>query len=264
MSRKVMARTIDPMLRRVRKVPRCDCLCVCPRRRPALPARRRLCCGGPRCSRIAPNTRCAWARRSMRRASARPCRIFSSDCAGWHLKRDIKTEIALTTSWRMSLASKLDADEQRGGNALPLPHAAEPERQRARDSADACSAPAARLRAEIVSPNSPPASVRAAAAHPDAGRRDRPHDRAAAGRRRRLSRPDVRRRSDRRCLPGRCHPARSRRRCAAARPADRAGGRSAGKSWPVFMTFTRGREQQQRPLFTVSTQVFDNRACSTI
>ena len=31
-----------------------------------------------------------------------------------------------------------------------------------------------------------------------------------------------------------------------------------GKSWPVSMTFTRGREQQQRPLFTVSTQVFDS------
>ena len=32
----------------------------------------------------------------------------------------------------------------------------------------------------------------------------------------------------------------------------------AGKSWPVFMTFTRGRQQDQRPLFTVSALVFDN------
>ncbi|HYR66801.1 MAG TPA: DUF1849 family protein, partial [Reyranella sp.] len=38
---------------------------------------------------------------------------LTQDCAGWHLKRDIKTEIALTTSWRMSLTSKMDAEETR-------------------------------------------------------------------------------------------------------------------------------------------------------
>jgi hypothetical protein len=43
---------------------------------------------------------------------------LSQDCAGWHLKRDIKTEIALTTSWKMSVASKLDAEEQRNGNGF--------------------------------------------------------------------------------------------------------------------------------------------------
>ena len=43
---------------------------------------------------------------------------LSQDCAGWHLKRDIKTEIALTTSWKMSLASKMDGDEQRNGNGF--------------------------------------------------------------------------------------------------------------------------------------------------
>lgn len=40
------------------------------------------------------------------------------DCAGWHLKRDILTEIALTASWKMNLSSKLDAEELRTGNAL--------------------------------------------------------------------------------------------------------------------------------------------------
>ena len=43
---------------------------------------------------------------------------LSQDCTGWHLKRDIKTEIALTASWKMSLASKMDGDESRGGNAF--------------------------------------------------------------------------------------------------------------------------------------------------
>src|SRR5215475_9875949 len=43
---------------------------------------------------------------------------LSLDCAGWHLKRNINTEIALTTSWSLNLASRLDAEEKRGGNAL--------------------------------------------------------------------------------------------------------------------------------------------------
>jgi hypothetical protein len=43
-----------------------------------------------------------------------------------------------------------------------------------------------------------------------------------------------------------------------ARPADRAVAMPPGKSWPVFMTFTRGRQQDQRPLFTVAALVFDN------
>ena len=44
----------------------------------------------------------------------------------------------------------------------------------------------------------------------------------------------------------------------AARPADEPVVLPAGKSWPVFMTFTRGRQQDQRPLFTVSALVFNN------
>jgi hypothetical protein len=31
-----------------------------------------------------------------------------------------------------------------------------------------------------------------------------------------------------------------------------------GKSWPVMMSFTRGRDQQQRPLFTLKTQLFES------
>ena len=44
----------------------------------------------------------------------------------------------------------------------------------------------------------------------------------------------------------------------AARPADRPVAMPSAKSWPVFMTFTRGRRQDQRPFFTVSALVFDN------
>jgi hypothetical protein len=31
-----------------------------------------------------------------------------------------------------------------------------------------------------------------------------------------------------------------------------------GRSWPVSMSFTRGRDQQQRPLFTLRTQLFES------
>ena len=44
----------------------------------------------------------------------------------------------------------------------------------------------------------------------------------------------------------------------AARPADKPVAMPTAKSWPVFMTFTRGRQQDQRPLFTVSALVFNN------
>ena len=43
-----------------------------------------------------------------------------------------------------------------------------------------------------------------------------------------------------------------------ARPADKPVAALPGKSWPVFMTFTRGRQQDTRPLFSVAAQVFDN------
>ena len=44
----------------------------------------------------------------------------------------------------------------------------------------------------------------------------------------------------------------------AARPADKPVASPSAKSWPVFMTFTRGRQQDQRPLFTVAALVFEN------
>src|ERR1700694_3913876 len=35
------------------------------------------------------------------------------DCAGWHLKRHITTEIAITAAWKMSVASTLEGEEPR-------------------------------------------------------------------------------------------------------------------------------------------------------
>lgn len=43
----------------------------------------------------------------------------------------------------------------------------------------------------------------------------------------------------------------------AARPTDRPVAVPEGKSCPVSMTFTRGRQQDQRPLFTVTAVVWE-------
>ena len=43
-----------------------------------------------------------------------------------------------------------------------------------------------------------------------------------------------------------------------ARPADKPVANPSTVSWPVFMSFTRGRQQDQKPLFSVSALVFDN------
>jgi hypothetical protein len=40
---------------------------------------------------------------------------LTQDCAGWHIKRDVRTEIALTPGLSMSVLSKLDGEENRRG-----------------------------------------------------------------------------------------------------------------------------------------------------
>ena len=42
-----------------------------------------------------------------------------------------------------------------------------------------------------------------------------------------------------------------------ARPGDEPAIAPKGHSWPVFITFTRGRQQQERPLFSVNALVFE-------
>ena len=75
-------------------------------------------------------------------------------CDGWRLKRDVKGEIALSATWKMNLASKLDGEEPRAGDAfrfstLQVQNGAEREThgkvQRAGNE----------LKAQIVSPSGP-------------------------------------------------------------------------------------------------------------
>ena len=161
---------------------------------------------------------------------------LSLDCStGWHLKRDIKTEITLSASWKMTVSSSLDAEEQRSGHGLRF-RTVQSQNGSERESKGRVQRQGNELRAEVVQPGSPPNQFVLPPATPalmfdaevigdvfliDVTEQD-------AGKLR--ARPD----DDRRVTA------------------------PSATSWPVFMTFTRGRQQDQRPLFTVAARVYDN------
>jgi EipB-like len=179
---------------------------------------------------------------------------LSRDCAGWHLKRDIKTEIALTTSWNMSLASKLDAEEQRNGfhfSTVQIQNGSQREFQ------GKVQRKAGETRAEIVFAGSPPNQfVLPSPTLMPVAAIDHLIQRLQANA---ASFPAL-------MFDGEVIgdaflidvTEQDRAALRAARPADRPVAMPAAKSWPVFMTFTRGRQQDQQPLFTVSALIFDN------
>src|SRR5262245_42566887 len=80
---------------------------------------------------------------------------LSLDCSGWHLKRDIKTEIALTASWKMTLASKLDGQEPRSGNAFRY-STVQVQNGSEREFKGRVQRQGGEVRAEIVQPGGPP------------------------------------------------------------------------------------------------------------
>ena len=45
---------------------------------------------------------------------------LSLDCDGWHLKRDVKGEVPLTSTWKFSLVSLLDSEERNTARARYL------------------------------------------------------------------------------------------------------------------------------------------------
>lgn len=175
------------------------------------------------------------------------------DCAGWHLKRDITTEIVLTQAWRLSLGSRLDGHEPLGGNGF---HYREVQVQNGdeRETRGVVRRSGKEVRAEIVSPPQdpvqfalPPTTLMPIAAlnylidRLRAGVEAFPalvFDAEVIGDAFLVDVSELE--------PGSLGPARS----AVAVPARR--------SWPVALKFTRGRAQNQAPLFAVNAQVYDN------
>jgi hypothetical protein len=179
---------------------------------------------------------------------------LTRDCTGWHLKRDIKTEIAFTPSWKINLSSKLEGDETLRGfryNTVQVQNGSQREIKGRVQRLDG------ETRAEIVFPEGPPSLfVLPPPTLLPVAAIDHLIERLRANA---ASFPalmfdgevisdvflvDVTE-QDRTAL----HP---------ARPADQPVALPAGKSWPVSMTFTRGRRQDQRPMFAVNALVFEN------
>jgi hypothetical protein len=179
---------------------------------------------------------------------------LTQDCGGWHLKRDITTEIAITTSWRLNLLSRLDAQEQRGGNALRF-RTQQSQNGNEREVRGQVRRAGKELRAELETPSGPQQFVLPPPTLMPVASIDHVIERLRA---RTPSFPalsfDAEVIGDAFLVdvseldPGVLRGERPGERPVAA----------PGRSWPVMMTFTRGRNQQQRPLFTLTTQLFES------
>jgi hypothetical protein len=177
------------------------------------------------------------------------------DCAGWHLKRDITTEIALTSSWKFSVASKLEAEESLGGSALRY-RTVQVQNGVERETKGKVQRTEKETRAEIVFPSGPaqftlprPTLLPVAAI---AHMIDRLQANAASFPALTFDAEvigdaflvDVTELND-----GDIRP---------APPSGRPVILPKVKAWPVFMTFTNARHQDQKPLFSVKLVVFAN------
>jgi hypothetical protein len=179
---------------------------------------------------------------------------LTQDCGGWHLKRDISTEIAITSSWKMNLQSKLDAEEQRGGNGLRF-RTQQSQNGNERETRGRVQRAGKELRAEIVSPSGPQQFVLPPATLLPIASIDHVIERLRA---RTSSFPalsfDAEVVGDALLVDvGELDPGVLRGERPGERPVA-----VPGRSWPLLMSFTRGRDQQQRPLFTLKTQLFDS------
>jgi hypothetical protein len=178
------------------------------------------------------------------------------DCAGWHIRRDIASEIAFTPSLKVSLASRFNGDEDRNGNVFRY-HNVQIQNGAERDTRGKVRRIDGETSIDIVSPDGsqhlvlPPPTLMPVAAVSHLV--DRLHAVGAA------SFPafmfgaeatgdafliDVRE-LDRDALQ-------------AAPPALKPVAVPATRSWAVLMTFTRPRQQDEKPLLSVRARVFNS------
>jgi len=179
---------------------------------------------------------------------------LSQDCGGWHLKRDIKTEIAITSSWKMDLRSKLDAEEQRGGQNLRF-RTQQSTNGSEREVQGQVTRAGKELRTELTTPSGPKQFLLPPPTLMPVASINHVIERLRA---RAASFPvmafDAEVISDAFLVDAaELDPGVLRGERPGERPV-----MVPGRSWPVSMSFTRGRDQQQQPLFTLTTQLFDS------
>jgi len=179
---------------------------------------------------------------------------LTQDCGGWHLKRDITTEIAVTSSWKMSLQSKLDAEEQRSGNGLRF-RTQQTQNGNERETRGRVQRAGKELRAEITSPSGPQQFLLPPPTLMPVASIDHVIERLRA---RVPSFPALSFDTE---VIGDAFLVDVSELDPGVLRGERPGERPVavpGRSWPLMMSFTRGRDQQQRPLFMLKTQLFDS------
>lgn len=178
---------------------------------------------------------------------------LGADCGGWKIKRDINVELSLSSMFKLSVGSELEGDETRNGGAFRY-RATQIQNESRRTTRGNVRHSGGEVRADITGPAGaqqfvlPPSTLK-----PISGLnyliaqlgRDTGSFPAL------VFDPEVINDAflvdvetlDRAALRN-------------ARPSD-AKIAVSGKSWPVSLTFTRGRLQQQNPLFTVTGLVYE-------
>jgi len=180
------------------------------------------------------------------------------DCAGWHIKRDVSSELAFTPSLKVSIASKFNGEEERNGNAFRY-HSVQVQNGAERETDGKVRRIDGETHVDIVSPDGPqhlvlpPPTLMPVAAVSHLV--DRLHAGAA-------SFP---------AFPALMFGAEAMGEAflvdvkelepdalQAAPPALKPVAVPATRSWAVLMTFTRARQQDQKPLLSVRARVFNS------
>ena len=177
------------------------------------------------------------------------------DCAGWHIKRDVSSELAFTPSLKVSIASKFNGEEERNGNAFRY-HSVQVQNGAERETDGKVRRIDGETHVDIVSPDGPqhlvlpPPTLMPVAAVSHLV--DRLHAGAAS-------------------FPALMFGAEAMGEAflvdvkelepdalQAAPPALKPVAVPATRSWAVLMTFTRARQQDQKPLLSVRARVFNS------
>jgi EipB-like len=177
-------------------------------------------------------------------------------CDGWRLKRDVKGEIALSATWKMNLASKLDGEEPRAGDAFRF-STLQVQNGTERQTHGKVQRAGNELKVQIVSPNGPAQFVLPSPTLMPIALIDHVVERLRGGA---AGFPvlvfDAEATGETFLIDVKpADPGTIRGR----RPADKPV-LVPGRSWPVFMSFTRSHDQphQHKPLFTISARLFES------
>jgi hypothetical protein len=178
---------------------------------------------------------------------------LSQDCTGWHIKRDVRTDIVLTPALSLSIGSRLSGDETRSDfryNTAQVQNGVE-RRFRGRVERQGNE-----LRAEVVAPDSGPRQLKLplATLMPVAALQQLIQRLRGGTEAFNTLTYDAEIIHDAFLVEVAEQDLASLR---PARPVDRTLTLPQGKSWAVRMAFLPGR-RDERPLFNVTAQVFDN------